>query len=537
MRSPRARGARAAVAFLATLAVALPATSGSTATTGRVSVKLPAGDFVDPALLTELAAGPALGLFGWDKDTTSREEVRDSLEAAGVRARIFEGVSVGVACLSGSAQLGPLLQAPGVRSVYADQPLTPTLADSVPTAFNGDPDEWWGVEGITGKGVGILVIDTGIDGRHPDLAFGSRVKRNVITLSSHREILGTGDACVPDFYIPPENFTDPVFGEPLDDPEDTEGTSGHGTHLAGVAAGDGTASEGKLKGMAPEADLFGVQVIGDASPSTTITLEQSSMRPSLVRAVSGIDYAIRNGFFGDSPVLPKVAILGFTAEGLYDTWHPVQLALRDLYDFGVAVIIPVGNDGPTQSSCDEAATCHVSQMAASPYTVGVGATPKRSRTELAPYSSIGDPLVRTGQDGEQLHYRPALVAPGTGVVAAQRVGLAAVTTIEGDHTLGASGGGGKGSKWLGYHALTGTSVAAAHVAGAVALMQQAAVEAKGCFLTTPQVYEILAQTATSMPGYLEHEVGAGAVDATAAIWGARFAPRIHSIENWMCPPG
>jgi len=538
MRPRRAPGARAAVAVLATLAVALPATSGSTSTVSprAPSARAPSGGFADPALLTELASGPSLGLFGWDKDATSREQVRAYLESAGVSARIYEGISVGVACLAGAGQLGTLLDAPGVHAVYADQPLTPTIADSVPTAFNGDPADWWGVEGITGKGVGIFVIDTGIDATHPDLAFGTRVKRNVVTLSSHREILGTGDACVPDFYIPPENFYDPVFGEQLDDPEDSEGTSGHGTHLAGVAAGDGTASGGKLKGMAPEADLFGVQVIGDASPGQTITTGESSMRPSLVRAVSGIDYAIRHGFFEDSPMVPKVAILGFTAEGLYDTWNPLQLALRDLYDFGVAVIVPVGNEGPTQSACDQASTCHVSPMAASPYTVGVGATPKTSRTQLAPYSSVGDPVVRIGPDGEQLPYQPALVAPGTRVVAAQRIGLAAVTTIDGDHTLGGGGGGGKGSKWLGYQALTGTSVAAAHVAGAVALMQQAAVEAKGCFLATPQVYEILAQTATPMTGYAEHQVGSGSLDATAAIWGARFAPRIDSLEDWNCPP-
>ncbi len=78
------------------------------------------------------------------------------------------------------------------------------------------------------------------------------------------------------------------------------------------------------------------------------------------------------------------------------------------------------------------------------------------------------------------------------------------------------------------------SVAAAHVAGAIALMQQVAVEASGCYLTAHQVLDILRSTADPMAGYQDHEVGAGALDVTDAVARASVGgPR--SIDPFMCP--
>jgi subtilisin family serine protease len=86
-----------------------------------------------------------------------------------------------------------------------------------------------------------------------------------------------------------------------------------------------------------------------------------------------------------------------------------------------------------------------------------------------------------------------------------------------------------------YVALTGTSVAAAHVAGAIALMQEAALKGSGCFLTLDQVVDILRSTADPIDGYEAHEAGAGALNITAAVnasqGGGPFSP-----DEWMCPP-
>jgi subtilisin family serine protease len=120
------------------------------------------------------------------------------------------------------------------------------------------------------------------------------------------------------------------------------------------------------------------------------------------------------------------------------------------------------------------------------------------------------------------------------VVAALRPGLAPFATFPGGSRPGATGSSARHRVDLDYQALTGTSVAAAHVAGTIALMQEAAVDAKGCFLTFTQVRQLLRDTATPM-GAAAHEVGSGALDATAAVWGGRFAPPVSSRNSWECP--
>jgi serine protease AprX len=162
----------------------------------------------------------------------------------------------------------------------------------------------------------------------------------------------------------------------------------------------------------------------------------------------------------------------------------------------------------------------------------VAATPKRSRTTLEGYSSRGDAQDRVAR-GEVIRYRPTIAAPGTGVVSARRAGLAPLVQPPGSNL----GAGPDGAVHIDrrYVGMTGTSVAAGHVAGAVAVIQQAAVEAKGCYLTAKQVREVLQSTATPMPAYQPWEVGAGAVDITAAVQKAKAVPAVIMPDDWMCP--
>ena len=80
-------------------------------------------------------------------------------------------------------------------------------------------------QGILGKGIGIAIVDTGLF-PHPD--YRSR-------------ITGWYDA----LYQKPAPYDD----------------NGHGSHVAGIAAGAGTFSHGKYKGIAPQANLIGVKVL------------------------------------------------------------------------------------------------------------------------------------------------------------------------------------------------------------------------------------------------------------------------------------
>jgi subtilisin family serine protease len=137
-----------------------------------------------------------------------------------------------------------------------------------------------------------------------------------------------------------------------------------------------------------------------------------------------------------------------------------------------------------------------------------------------------------------VRYQPTLTAPGVGVVSTRRIGIAPYAELPGTIVQGEGSPSNIRNESLDpeYQPLSGTSVAAAHVAGTIALMQQAAVEQKGCYLTYDQVKSILVQTTTAMPTmYASSDVGAGMVDAGQAISLSRFVPKVPSIDPWMCP--
>lgn len=518
--TPFLRSRRTLVAAVAALCLLLPVGIGNASVDLAGSGAGVGQAYIDPTLARTIAAGPAPALLSWDDGATTREEVAAYLRDSGVRHRVFEHLSMAVGCAAGPADLRALAGAPGAISVWGDEKMTPALESGTPvgtgTGTSSTADLDTGVPGVTGKGVGIAVMDTGIDGTHPDLEFGTKTLLNARVLVSHLEVMGPGnDTCFVDSYD--------------DGVRDSETVSGHGTHIASVAAGNGAASDGQVKGVAPDADLVGLNVVEQATPE-----HQGDISVSLIRFMAGVNYVISRSLDG-GPTVSKVALLGWTSDGLYDPWHPHSLAIRDLHDFGLSVVVPVGNGGPQPSACDQASTCRFNKLAVGPYAIGVGATPKNSTTSLEDYSSRGDPSPRDAR-GDLVRYEPIVVAPGTGILGARRVGLATFSgSAPGPYSLAGQGSGpGEDLTNTSYQAMTGTSVAAAHVAGTIALMQEAAMAAKGCFLTTDQVRQILQDTASAMPGYERWQVGAGSVDAAAAVDAARLATKVVSFDPWMC---
>lgn len=107
-------------------------------------------------------------------------------------------------------------------------------------------------QGYTGRGIGAAVIDSGIDGLHPGVAYPDVTVQNVRPVGF--KDVGTGT---------------PVWAAAVEDVPVTDVTSGHGSHVAGIIAGRGTES-GQYRGVAPGAHLIGLGASDDLEMLTIL---------------------------------------------------------------------------------------------------------------------------------------------------------------------------------------------------------------------------------------------------------------------------
>ena len=328
-----------------------------------------------------------------------------------------------------------------VETVLAEAPLERTAAfDPNLRLTRADPAPALGGVALTGRGVTVAVVDSGIDAAHPDLA--GRVKANV-KLAGGRFLDAPGDA------------------------------DGHGTHVAGIVAASGATSEGKWRGVAPEADLVGIDI---------------SERFTTASALLAYDWLYVNREAQDIRVV--VNAWGRVGERSFDASDPVIRAIDRLVDAGVVVLFSASNHGPGPST--------LSVEAQDPRVVTVGAVDAAAR--LMHYSSRGP--VQGASAAAWV--KPDVVAPGEAVV--------------GLRSLAAAPRAGDPDAF--HRALSGTSQAVPHVAGVVALMLQA-----NPGLTPAQVSNALRESAVDLgaPGP-DDATGFGLVDAPDAIQRARGLP-------------
>jgi serine protease AprX len=312
---------------------------------------------------------------------------------------------------------------------------------------------------VSGRGVTVAVLDTGVDGTHNDLA--GRVVQNIKLADT--QSVGVG-------------FNYPVAAPTL---PNTDQAYGHGTFVAGVIAGNGQQSGGRYAGVAPNANILGLSA-GDAS---------------LIFVLSGFDFLLANG----ASFNVRVVNCSFSANTVFDVNDPVNIATKTLTDSGVNVVFSAGNAGPGLHS--------LNPYSVAPWVVSTGATDNQGR--LASFSS-------RGEFGSPL-FRPTLVAPGVNTVSLRPSTVATVTTVDG---LAASDPQLSPSELPYYTTGSGTSFSAPQVAGVIALMLEANPQ-----LTPAQIRNILQRTATPLPPYYPHEVGAGMLSAQAAVLEATFPQR------------
>ncbi|HET6550120.1 MAG TPA: S8 family peptidase [Solirubrobacter sp.] len=355
-----------------------------------------------------------------------------------------------------------LAQDPRVATVSANAPvrslrrppLEEMLGDRLDTAYPWSvlaPQSW---DRATGRGVGVAVIDTGIDGSLPDFDGddgGSRVVASVVTN--------------PDATTAADTY-------------------GHGTHVAGIIAGDGNQrgpgdpADGKYVGIAPRADLIAIKAADDEG------------RGTILDAIYGLQFVVDHQ--AEYNIRVVNLSLSSTEPGSYLT-DPLDAAVEAAYFHGIVVVAAAGNRGDDGDAVAYA-------PGNDPFAISVGAvddqgTSDRSDDAFTDWSSTG----RT-QDGFE---KPDLAAPGAHIVSTLArdsafAELCPSCVVDGD-----------------YIRVGGTSMAAPVVSGVAALLLELHPE-----WTPDEVKSTLIETARDLDGGVDEVNALAALDAAEPATGA-----------------
>jgi subtilisin family serine protease len=334
----------------------------------------------------------SIPFFGMEADAAELAALLTSPDVAGITEDIQTHITI-----------SPTLVAPDVR---------PELAQSAPLI--GASVLW--NSGYTGSGQTVAILDTGVQKTHSFLAGKVVAEACYSTTSS---LVSTTSLC------PGGASSSTAVGSGVNCPVTTDGCF-HGTHVAGIAAGNGPLSAGVAKG----AMIVAVQVFsqlnsasqcgaaGDSSPCTVAF--SSNINSGLQRVLdlsSGFTIASVNMSLGGGR---------FSSQASCDAQNASTKAMIDnLRAAGIATVIASGNDGFTNS---------MSSPGCISSAVSVGATTKSD--VVADFSNSVSFL--------------SLLAPGVSITSSVP------------------------SPTNGFETLSGTSMATPHVAGAVALLRQLA---------------------------------------------------------------
>ncbi|MGI6526126.1 MAG: S8 family peptidase [Caldicoprobacterales bacterium] len=288
--------------------------------------------------------------------------------------------------------------------------------------------------GFTGKGIGIAILDTGI---YPHQDF-TRPRNRIVAFR--------------DFVNNRQN--------PYDD-------NGHGTFVAGVAAGNGTSSGGKYKGVAPEASLIGVKVMDEDGSGNSSDI------------IAGMQWVADH----HQEYHIRIMSLSLGAKPSDSRFDPLAAAVEAVWKKGIVVIAAAGNSGPKQST--------IATPGISPVILTVGAVDDK-RTPDYKDDTIADFSSRGPAKGRQV--KPDLVAPGVSITAAK---------TDPEYT----GGLRAGSMKEPYTQMSGTSVATPVVSGAAALLLS-----KNLNMTPNELKQTMMQNAFNMKNVNKYAQGSGILD-------------------------
>jgi serine protease AprX len=348
--------------------------------------------------------------------------IRSQTVKEGVQARYVFRLTPTVAADAPGQDVSELSDDPRIEYIWLDEPVHTCLDRSVPAV--AVPAVW--AAGYRGAGVKIAIVDTGIDRNHPDFA------GRIVTGASF------------------------VGGNYDDD-------NGHGTHVAGIAAGDGSAENGKYRGVAPEASLYLAKVLDrDGSGSMS-------------GVMAGVEWAV------DQEV--HVISLSLGGSGSSDGKDALSMTCNAAVARNIIVCVAAGNEGPGAET--------IGSPGAAADVITVGAVDRSDR--MASFSSRGPTA-----DGR---VKPDICFPGTDIVSARAAGTRMGTPVNDRYT-----------------AASGTSMATPHASGVAALLRQAVPA-----LTPLQAKLALMETALDL-GQDKNAQGSGRARADLALAKAKGEP-------------
>jgi serine protease AprX len=436
---------------------------------------------IDASFLTEVLAAPTA-----DFDVIVRSVPNDSdAHADRAAARRIEAAAKSVTKQGGSlkhalaivgavsarlkgVQVLKLTRDNDVDYVAKDQQLRAQFDPALDSAKAQTPGilevnapQVWSQLGVTGQGVGVAIVDSGVY-PHPDLAGRIVASIDFTTASPTVSATSTGDA------------------------------GGHGTHVAGLVAGDGTLSGGAYTGVAPRANIINVRVIDGTGSSNVSTI------------LRGLQWVLANRNVYNIKVVNMS--LGATPTGSYKSDF-MATAAEVLNFAGVTVVVSAGNTGPLAGT--------VTTPATDPYVVTVGALDDNG-TSL-PFDDLMAVFSSRGRTTFDYLSKPDLVAPGRKMISLRSPG-SALDTLFPDRQVVATG-----ALTADYYRLSGTSMAAPVVTGVIALMVE-----RNPTLSPAQIKKRLKSSATALTFGTSFDRGAGLVNAYKAVSsvdpGREYAP-------------
>jgi serine protease AprX len=335
------------------------------------------------------------------------------IDTLGAGATKLTQLPIAFATLS-AAQIREVAGWPETRSLWHDQKNMPLLDESVPLIGADKVQRGEGTKlPYTGAGVNVAVIDTGVDGLHPDLPYGTKVEQ--YALAGHP------------FEKEPMTFTPAATGD----------TYGHGTHVSSTIGGTGAGSAGRFKGVAPGAKITSFKTDVGAFLLDSYIL-------------ASFDWILSHP---EKKIRVSSNSWGCCDGADYNPDDPINVATKTLYDAGVSVVFAASNSGGPNT---------LNPYSASPWVISAAAGTKERK--LADFSSRGrieGPWDRReAQRNNSGVYRPTVTAPGQEIEAAKSSHATVMAGgVDPEHPL--------------YTYADGTSMATPHVAGVVALMLEA----------------------------------------------------------------